>query len=46
MDVFESVIFGLITGTSLTTLMLAFKIIDALDDLKKDLKAIRKDHEV
>ena len=46
MDVFESVIIGMLTGISVATLMVACKIIDALDDLKKDLKAIRKDREV
>lgn len=42
MDVFESVIIGI----SVATLMVACKITDAIDDLKKDLKAIRKDREV
>ena len=46
MDVFESVIMGMIAGTNIATFMLACKIIDALDDLKKDLKSIRKDREV
>lgn len=46
MDVFDSVIIGLITGISLATFVVACKIIDALDDLKKDLRAIRKDREV